>query len=217
MREKCKDAEIADLRAALATPPAQATAARSQGLESELMMNDSAYRAKFTAAPTDLSAAIMALQRYNPFAEGAMVFHSCGDYVLFEDVLSLLASQPSAVPQAASASKLPEFLTRKVEQAIHDAKNPKGMRTNGPCIAHIEVTHLERLYRAVSAAVPQAVAVAVPEGWALVPKEPTREMCLAAGSAAREYMEMTGGNSPVVVYRAMLAAIPTTPSGETKG
>jgi hypothetical protein len=44
--------------------------------------------------------------------------------------------------------------------------------------------------------------------WQTVPKEPTREMCLAAAEAAREYMEQTGGNSPVVIYRAMLAAAP---------
>lgn len=49
---------------------------------------------------------------------------------------------------------------------------------------------------------------AVPEGWALVPAKATAAMVSAAGRAAREYMEEYGGNSPQVIYQAMLAAAP---------
>ncbi|MEQ9888886.1 hypothetical protein ABRP55_20395 [Pectobacterium zantedeschiae] len=49
---------------------------------------------------------------------------------------------------------------------------------------------------------------AIPEGWALVPAKATAAMVSAAGRAAREYMEEYGGNSPQVIYQAMLAAAP---------
>ncbi|WP_201878754.1 hypothetical protein [Pectobacterium carotovorum] len=49
---------------------------------------------------------------------------------------------------------------------------------------------------------------AVPEGWALVPANATAAMVSAAGRAAREYMEEYCGNSPQVIYQAMLAAAP---------
>jgi hypothetical protein len=54
----------------------------------------------------------------------------------------------------------------------------------------------------------------VPEGFALVPIEPTPEMVSAGADAARAYMQHTGGNSPEVMYRAMLAAAPKTLSAE---
>lgn len=46
------------------------------------------------------------------------------------------------------------------------------------------------------------------EGVVLVPKEPTEAMVDAGASAACEYMERTGGNSPRVIYRAMIGAAP---------
>lgn len=48
----------------------------------------------------------------------------------------------------------------------------------------------------------------VPDGWKLVPKEPTQEMVRACASAARAYMQEHGGNSPEVMWSAMLAAAP---------
>lgn len=48
----------------------------------------------------------------------------------------------------------------------------------------------------------------VPDGWQLVPKEPTQEMVRACASAARAYMQEHGGNSPQVMWSAMLAAAP---------
>ena len=64
---------------------------------------------------------------------------------------------------------LAEFIIRKIEQAIHDAKHPKGMHTNGPCMAQIEVTHLERLFRAYRALPPTSSepvqGVSDAEGW----------------------------------------------------
>jgi len=41
--------------------------------------------------------------------------------------------------------KLPEFIKRAAERAIHDASNPQGMHTNGPCMARIEVSQLNAL------------------------------------------------------------------------
>ena len=48
----------------------------------------------------------------------------------------------------------------------------------------------------------------IPEGWMLVPIEPTHEMVNAFVSAARAYMQEYGGNSPQVMWAAMLAAAP---------
>ena len=57
-------------------------------------------------------------------------------------------------------------------------------------------------------------APSVPEGWKLVPIEPTHEMVKACASAARAYMQEYGENSPRrVMWAAMLAAAPK-PEGE---
>lgn len=48
--------------------------------------------------------------------------------------------------------------------------------------------------------------------WKLVPVEPTREMCLAARRARSEYPIEEDADSPVVAYRAMLAAAPQPPA-----
>lgn len=49
-------------------------------------------------------------------------------------------------------------------------------------------------------------AEAVPPGYVLVPVQPTPEMVREGASAARSYMQETGGNSFSVVYRAMINA-----------
>ncbi|WP_233977310.1 hypothetical protein [Pectobacterium versatile] len=51
-------------------------------------------------------------------------------------------------------------------------------------------------------------AISVPEGYALVPLKADIAMIRAGGKAAREYMEECGGNSPQVIYQAMLAVAP---------
>ena len=51
-------------------------------------------------------------------------------------------------------------------------------------------------------------APSIPERWKLVPIEPTPEMVKACASAARAYMQKYGGNSPQVMWAAMLAAAP---------
>ncbi|MFJ5472746.1 hypothetical protein [Pectobacterium carotovorum] len=48
----------------------------------------------------------------------------------------------------------------------------------------------------------------IPDGWVLVPAKANAAMISAAGRAAREYMEEYGGNSPQVIYQAMLAVAP---------
>ena len=51
---------------------------------------------------------------------------------------------------------------------------------------------------------------AVNGGWKLVPIEPTMKMVRACASASRAYMQEYGGNSPQVMWAAMLAAAPET-------
>lgn len=47
-----------------------------------------------------------------------------------------------------------------------------------------------------------------PDGWRLVPTTATPSMVKAGAAAARAYMEDAGGNSPFVIYEAMVAAAP---------
>ena len=56
-----------------------------------------------------------------------------------------------------------------------------------------------------AAALAQAGA---PDGWQLVPAEPNADQIMAAARAAKRYMDECGGNSPAMIYRAMLAAAP---------
>jgi len=62
---------------------------------------------------------------------------------------------------------------------------------------------------------------AIPEGWQLVPKEPTEEMAEAADKAEREYLERVFGKGSVPLtqgpydcYKAMLAAAPNPATPE---
>lgn len=52
-----------------------------------------------------------------------------------------------------------------------------------------------------------------PDGWVMIPAKATIAMIRAGGKAAREYQEEYGGNSPQVIYQAMLAAAPQ-PEGQ---
>ena len=53
-----------------------------------------------------------------------------------------------------------------------------------------------------------SIPAAVPKGWKLVPTTATPSMVRAGGKAAREYLLENGGNSPYVIYEAMVAAAP---------
>jgi hypothetical protein len=46
----------------------------------------------------------------------------------------------------------------------------------------------------------------IPEGYKLAPVEPTLEMIVEAAKAAKQYMDECDGNSPTVIYKAMLEA-----------
>lgn len=50
--------------------------------------------------------------------------------------------------------------------------------------------------------------LSVPAGWKLVPTTATPSMVRAGAGAARKYMEETGGNSPYVIYEAMVLEAP---------
>jgi hypothetical protein len=54
----------------------------------------------------------------------------------------------------------------------------------------------------------------IPEGYKLVPIEPTLEMIVEAAKAASQYMDECGRSSPTVIYKAMLEAAPE-PKGRT--
>jgi hypothetical protein len=41
--------------------------------------------------------------------------------------------------------KLPEFIQKAAERAIHDATHPQGMHTNGKCMVSMEVSQFQRL------------------------------------------------------------------------
>ena len=70
----------------------------------------------------------------------------------YHDDVEVIAAWNRRSP-AASGAKVPGFLVNKAERAIHDATHKKGMQTNGPCMAMIEVSHLKALLRyAISAA-----------------------------------------------------------------
>lgn len=66
--------------------------------------------------------------------------------------------------------------------------------------------------------------VAVPDGWKLVPVEPTDEMCdigkigvdVCTGLAESEEYYSICGESAARVYRAMLAVSPSSPEKEAK-
>lgn len=61
--------------------------------------------------------------------------------------------------------------------------------------------HIERTLEMVN-------SPAIPDGWKLVPENATTEMVRAGAAAARKYMLETGGNSPRVIYKAMIAEAP---------
>lgn len=48
--------------------------------------------------------------------------------------------------------------------------------------------------------------------WKLVPVEPTGSQIMAAARAAKQYFDECGGNSPTVIYQAMLDAAPQPPA-----
>ncbi|TCL06849.1 hypothetical protein [Sodalis ligni] len=75
--------------------------------------------------------------------------------------------------------------------------------------------YVEQFREALKRIIPP-VASLVPDGWKLMPTTATRSMIKAGGTAARRYMEETGGNSPSVIYEAMLGAAPSSTSAEGK-
>lgn len=50
--------------------------------------------------------------------------------------------------------------------------------------------------------------LSIPAGWKIAPTTATRSMVKVGGAAARKYMEETGGNSPYVIYEAMVSVAP---------
>jgi hypothetical protein len=73
--------------------------------------------------------------------------------------------------------------------------------TVNPITPNADPWRIIKLYTAPPAPV-------VPDGYVMVPATANIVMIKAGGKAAREYMEEYGGNSPQVIYQAMLAAAP---------
>lgn len=85
----------------------------------------------------------------------------CGADAIIDAIDELRAATPAPQPVLETPT-LPKFVVEKVERLIHEALNPKGMHTNGPCYVQIEVTHLQRLLRAALATAAQPVATITP-------------------------------------------------------
>jgi hypothetical protein len=102
--------------------------------------------------------------------------------------------------QWVSKRKLENWEVMQVEDQEHygivqDKYDPNSCSYCGMVGGHVKTC---RLYTTPPAAAP------VPEGWKLVPIEPTEAMCLAGVNAGTEYM-----NAPAhIAYKAMLAAAP---------
>lgn len=60
----------------------------------------------------------------------------------------------------------------------------------------------------------RTVTVNLPEGYVVTPAKANIAMIRAGGQAARKYLEEHGGNSPQVIYQAMLAAAGIGVKGE---
>ncbi len=116
------------------------------------------------------------------------------------DASEQAAARPAPVV-ATVAPRLPEFIAQNVERAIEDALHPKGMHTNGKCMAQVEVTQLQCLLRAARA---QSLAAA--------PAAPIAEPVAWANRAELEHTKATGveisvagnqhGNRNVPLYEA---------------
>lgn len=76
-----------------------------------------------------------------------------------------------------------ERLADEYAKAVHDGRDRDCQQTRAALLAHIQ-------------------RGAVPDGWQLVPKEPTKDMVEAA------YENATGGGGRAAIYAAMLAAAP---------
>lgn len=71
------------------------------------------------------------------------------------------------INEAVERPALPEFIVRNIERAIEDAMHPKGMHTNGKCMAQVEVSQLQRLLLVARAALPPPIVepVKLPVMW----------------------------------------------------
>jgi len=176
--------------------------------------------AQATAAPTDLSAAIMALEPTAHYHDEGLKHIYRKGFVAAKEQAARLASLPG-VPQAASAEA-----KRRDVFAICDAYESgigHGLQLDGhksgaifgnpECGKAYEIGYELGEERAregkTSSTVPQAVAV--PEGWVPVPKDLTREMY----ESTWEIKTYVGFDRARDDYDFMLAAIPHQPSKET--
>ena len=112
----------------------------------------------------------------------------------------------------------PDVLTI-AEDLIPQMDAELGKRMRGSMVYYAaRAIMTERAALAASPAPAPAAGVAVPDGWKLVPVEPTVDM-IGDGGMAMFKSDMATGMNPreatIAVYRAMIAAAPSPKAGET--
>ncbi|WP_212769004.1 hypothetical protein [Pectobacterium versatile] len=131
-----------------------------------------------------------------------------------EGTSNLVGQKVYAAPPASQPYTVPDELTERLfsmrQQAILDGSYTEtGEWENLVCdvLKARDACRAAMLQKNHSGDVADKVnSPAIPDGWVLVPAKANAAMVSAAGRAAREYMEEYGGNSPQVIYQAMLAA-----------
>jgi hypothetical protein len=119
-------------------------------------------------------------------------------------------NQANGAIEAANA-RIAEFEATRIAYASEFAPDAEGLPDVGSIHSNIRAlkSRLTALESERDALLAAAGKEAVPAGWKLVPVEPTRAMCLAAKERRENYPIKDDADSPVVTYRAMLAAAPT--------
>ena len=94
----------------------------------------------------------------------------------------------------------------KVDSAFIAAANP-------PTVLAL-LDELEAAEKRIAELEARTITVNLPEGYVVTPAKANIAMIRAGGQAARKYLEEHGGNSPQVIYQAMLAAAGIGVKGE---
>ncbi len=119
--------------------------------------------------------------------------------------------------QAAETVALPDGLTERLKRSIAWLERGELLPGNAACIDLDDIKALHILVESLATPPAAAPAPAVPQGWKLVPVEPTPEM-KAAGINIEVYSEVSDSIGALTwaevdaIYRAMLAAAPSQPA-----
>lgn len=103
-------------------------------------------------------------------------------------------------------AKNPKFTADEVLELIETLETKEEQRVNWFQMAQKLGEDLDAAEKRNAELEARTVTANVPDGYVLAPEKANLAMIRAGGKAAREYMEECGGNSPQVIYQAMLAA-----------